>query len=284
MWSEQEITGDVLLELDANLLKTEIGIMAFGKRVRIANAIIELRGQLSSGSPSFHSQGQLFQQSSPETSHPSFPGPMLYHPASTPPHLSQGAGSYSPLGSHFMPGVGIGGQALGHSRTYSASQQSQRSIPGSMTMPPGGMPMLYSQSMPGGGVPPSTSLPSPLAATFGAAWASAPGVGANPSATNGHRAGTESVSGSVLSREDRENDQDKEKEGVGLGLVVDEERTRRPAHLSLSPSDGALGDHVHVVNGDEDGVGIEEEDRGHVSEVRFLLSALLMVDLILACS
>lgn len=40
---EQEITGDVLLELDANLLKSEIGIMAFGKRVRIANAIAELR-------------------------------------------------------------------------------------------------------------------------------------------------------------------------------------------------------------------------------------------------
>lgn len=41
--SEQEITGDVLLELDANLLKSEIGIMAFGKRVRIANAIADLR-------------------------------------------------------------------------------------------------------------------------------------------------------------------------------------------------------------------------------------------------
>lgn len=44
---EQEITGDVLLELDANLLKTEIGIMAFGKRVRISNAIAELRRPLS---------------------------------------------------------------------------------------------------------------------------------------------------------------------------------------------------------------------------------------------
>jgi hypothetical protein len=41
--AEQEITGDVLLELDANLLKTELGIMAFGKRVRISNAIAELR-------------------------------------------------------------------------------------------------------------------------------------------------------------------------------------------------------------------------------------------------
>ena len=41
--TEQEITGDVLLELDANVLKTEIGIVAFGKRARIVNAIAELR-------------------------------------------------------------------------------------------------------------------------------------------------------------------------------------------------------------------------------------------------
>ncbi|TFK28998.1 hypothetical protein FA15DRAFT_700565 [Coprinopsis marcescibilis] len=42
-FTEQEITGDVLLELDVNVLKTEIGIAAFGKRMRIANAITELR-------------------------------------------------------------------------------------------------------------------------------------------------------------------------------------------------------------------------------------------------
>ncbi|RDB20024.1 hypothetical protein Hypma_013044 [Hypsizygus marmoreus] len=42
-FTEQEITGDVLLELDVNLLKIEIGIMAFGKRMRIANAITDLR-------------------------------------------------------------------------------------------------------------------------------------------------------------------------------------------------------------------------------------------------
>ncbi|KAH8827723.1 hypothetical protein DL96DRAFT_1600074 [Flagelloscypha sp. PMI_526] len=40
---EQDITGDVLLDLDAKTLKEEIGIMAFGKRVRIANAITELK-------------------------------------------------------------------------------------------------------------------------------------------------------------------------------------------------------------------------------------------------
>ena len=62
---EQEITGDVLLELDVGVLKSEIGILAYGKRIRIANAIAELRrppsilsseqptrsGSLSQGSP-----------------------------------------------------------------------------------------------------------------------------------------------------------------------------------------------------------------------------------------
>ena len=261
--SEQEITGDVLLELDANLLKTEIGIMAFGKRVRIANAIVELRGQLSSSPSSFHGQGQLFQQS-PETSPPSFPGSTSYHPASTPPHMLHGATSYSPLGGHYMPGLSIGGQPPAHSRTYSASQNSQRSIPGSTSMPP--MQVFYPQGVPGGGMQPSTSLPSPLAPTFASGWSGVPGLGSNPGAVNGHRVGPESVAGSVLSREDN---QDKDKDGVGLGLMVHEqERVRRPAHLSLSPSDGALSDQVHAVNGDEDGAGIEEEERGHLSEVR----------------
>ncbi|KAF8914405.1 hypothetical protein CPB84DRAFT_1811707 [Gymnopilus junonius] len=85
-FTEQEITGDVLLELDVNLLKTEIGIMAFGKRMRIANAITELRRppsieysdhQTSSEHPSpihlqysnAHSRSQSQSQS-----HHSFPG------------------------------------------------------------------------------------------------------------------------------------------------------------------------------------------------------------------
>jgi hypothetical protein len=42
-FAEQEITGDVLLDLDVGVLKSEIGIMAYGKRMRIANAISELR-------------------------------------------------------------------------------------------------------------------------------------------------------------------------------------------------------------------------------------------------
>jgi hypothetical protein len=47
MFVEQEITGDVLLELDVGVLKSEIGIVAYGKRIRIANAIAELRRPLS---------------------------------------------------------------------------------------------------------------------------------------------------------------------------------------------------------------------------------------------
>ena len=67
-FSEQEITGDVLLELDLAILKSEIGIVAYGKRMRIANAIADLRrppsilsseqhtrpGSVSRGSPLPH--------------------------------------------------------------------------------------------------------------------------------------------------------------------------------------------------------------------------------------
>ncbi|KAG6914150.1 hypothetical protein DXG01_002089, partial [Tephrocybe rancida] len=49
--AEQEITGDVLLELDVNHLKTELGIMAFGKCMRIANAITDLRRPPPSSTP-----------------------------------------------------------------------------------------------------------------------------------------------------------------------------------------------------------------------------------------
>jgi SAM domain (Sterile alpha motif) len=40
---EQEIAGDALLNLDVSKLKTEVGIVAYGKRVRIDNAIAECR-------------------------------------------------------------------------------------------------------------------------------------------------------------------------------------------------------------------------------------------------
>ena len=40
---EHEITGDILLKLDVDLLKAEVGVMGFGKLMCIANAITDLR-------------------------------------------------------------------------------------------------------------------------------------------------------------------------------------------------------------------------------------------------
>ncbi|KAF7302766.1 hypothetical protein HMN09_00911700 [Mycena chlorophos] len=75
-FTEQEITGDVMLDLDVNLLKTEIGIMAFGKRTRIANAIADLR-RPPSPSASFNNSPQHAQYavaySNTQMSHPSSP-------------------------------------------------------------------------------------------------------------------------------------------------------------------------------------------------------------------
>ena len=87
----------MLLELDVGLLKSEIGIMAFGKRVRIANAIADLRRP-----PSVEYDNQSASAS-----------PMnLHHTTSMHSHVSQSFQSQS------------------HSRTQSVSQ-SHHSFPGS---------------------------------------------------------------------------------------------------------------------------------------------------------
>jgi SAM domain (Sterile alpha motif) len=66
-FSEQEITGDVLLELDLAILKSEIGIAAYGKRIRIANAIADLRRPPSilSSSAEQHTRPGSFSRGSP---------------------------------------------------------------------------------------------------------------------------------------------------------------------------------------------------------------------------
>ncbi|KIJ95518.1 hypothetical protein K443DRAFT_682969 [Laccaria amethystina LaAM-08-1] len=60
-----EITGDVLLKLDVDLLKTEVGVVGFGKLMCIANAITDLRWPASrvysghpKGRPSLFSSGE----------------------------------------------------------------------------------------------------------------------------------------------------------------------------------------------------------------------------------
>lgn len=92
-WSlcvEQEISGDVLLELDVDLLKTEIGILAFGKRKRIANAITELRRPPSVISSEHnatrsHSQSQSASYSlAPSSAQQSFNSPYTMAPSLSP--------------------------------------------------------------------------------------------------------------------------------------------------------------------------------------------------------
>jgi hypothetical protein len=123
-FSEQEITGDVLLDLDVNLLKSEIGIPAFGKRTRIANCITDLRrppsvvysdqapSQSISQSQSLpytfshsHSQSQSFHSSA----HNSFNGP--FYPGGLSAHGPQSPGygsvmsAESPLHTGDLPGT-----------------------------------------------------------------------------------------------------------------------------------------------------------------------------------
>ncbi|KAI0638634.1 hypothetical protein C8Q77DRAFT_1092036 [Trametes polyzona] len=76
---EQEITGDVLLELDANILKSEIGIAAFGKRVRIVNAIAELRRPPSVAESEPHPAPALTPRSLTQSFH--YPGSHHSHPS-----------------------------------------------------------------------------------------------------------------------------------------------------------------------------------------------------------
>ena len=113
--TEQEITGDVLLELDVNLLKSEIGIMAFGKRMRIANAITDLRRPPSieysdhqlSPTQLRHSNSFTHSHSRTQSQSQSLPGTTS---ATTVGHVH----SYSVQSSFGSLGAGYGGQQSGH--------------------------------------------------------------------------------------------------------------------------------------------------------------------------
>lgn len=122
---EQEITGDVLLELDVTLLKTEIGIMAFGKRMRIANAISDLRrppsisysdhpDQMSPSSPVMPGLSQFQTHSRTQSqshSNHSYPGTATGNGHAYSQSMSSSLGS--PLGqtnSSPINSAGVGGQ------------------------------------------------------------------------------------------------------------------------------------------------------------------------------
>ncbi|KAF9000253.1 hypothetical protein BDQ17DRAFT_1359916 [Cyathus striatus] len=224
---EQEITGDVLLELDANILKSEIGILAFGKRVRIANAISDLRrppsvgysdtvgGEASPGYANFpplspNSQSGFSQGSQPQ------PGRARRLPYSGP----------TPTQAYAASGYG----SQPHSRTQSQSQSHHSSFVAGHS---------YTQSL-------QSSLGSPIG--NGGSYipgADIPQVAESPVPT----------------------------EQVPLIAAGEKDEGKlkpRPAHLSLSPSDGALKAKARAVG---DIQAREEEDRGHMSESEALPSA-----------
>ena len=80
--AEHEITGDVLLDLDVNLLKSELEITAFGKRMRIANAIAELKRPASVVSSELLQQPHHQRQVSQSVSLPNSANLSLHSPLS----------------------------------------------------------------------------------------------------------------------------------------------------------------------------------------------------------
>lgn len=123
--TEHEITGDLLLELDANLLK-ELDIPAFGKRLRIAQAITELRrpGSVSSSLNQFSPRQGPDSSSQTSFRGMSAPPSAMIMQATTPPLLStpplSGAGS--------GPDDGFSSWSHSHSRKPSANQPSMAAI------------------------------------------------------------------------------------------------------------------------------------------------------------
>lgn len=214
-FTEQEITGDVLLELDVNLLKTEIGIMAFGKRMRIANAITDLRRP-----PSIIYSDHADQRS-----------PSLAPHSPLSPSQSH---SHSHQSSH-----------QSHSRHQSLSH-SHHSYPGSGAGVPLGHP--YAQGSP--------SFNGPMMYTAaGMTYTGAAGVDSN---------GME-----YLGPQDRSPMMLQEPEGLGMSVSAPAMNGKgskgRPAHLMLSPSDGALKESAKTVS-DVPEEDEEEEDRGVASD------------------
>ncbi|KAI0774696.1 hypothetical protein BD413DRAFT_302983 [Trametes elegans] len=110
---EQEITGDVLLELDANVLKSEIGIVAFGKRARIVNAITELRRPPSVTDSEPHPPPALTPRSLTHSFH--YPGSHNSHPSHSHSHSIQSSAQQSftnsPLYAPPSPS-GVGSMAM----------------------------------------------------------------------------------------------------------------------------------------------------------------------------
>ncbi|EDR12680.1 uncharacterized protein LACBIDRAFT_292707 [Laccaria bicolor S238N-H82] len=227
---EQEITGDVLLELDVNLLKTEIGVMAFGKRMRIANAITDLRRP-----PSI-----VYSDHPPTTEMPSPSSPMYNttNTTSTPPRVHSRTQSQSHSHHSF----------LGHN--YSQSVQSSLGSPIGYVAGTG-MPTQFSFGGPGRFEPVAEGGSSSGDIYSQNGNANAQGLEIPPVVGEGGPPGL-----GMLTFE----------EALGKGTADCDVwflnlKKARPSQLTLSPSDGALKEKI-ILQPEQH----EYEDRGHLSE------------------
>jgi SAM domain (Sterile alpha motif) len=138
---EHEITGDVLLELDLNMLK-ELDITAFGKRMRIANAINELRrpASVGSSSPSTRFVGQSSYASRNVDESNSAPqsvrGPSnMYSPESISPSLDLSGTPMTDRFSSFTTGVSErleelpeGSKAMGQGASKNVTSEARNGV------------------------------------------------------------------------------------------------------------------------------------------------------------
>ncbi|KAG6887274.1 hypothetical protein C0995_016498 [Termitomyces sp. Mi166 len=228
-FTEQEITGDVLLELDVNLLKTELGIMAFGKRMRIANAITELRRPPSfiytdpvagSGGP-----GLVSLQRSPSLMVPHSPSSIAHSPAGQGQGQGHTRGQSHAYSTRSFPGSGsVGGVGVGQVSSYPPVQ---------------GSSMVYGNGNGGYVESPEAMHHVPLGEQAGQGYPESVGIGTSASAPT-MATGNGKMNG----------------KWYRYGLLKG-----RPANLVLSPSDGVLKTTAVAVSGVR-----EEENQGAASD------------------
>ncbi|KAL0950372.1 hypothetical protein HGRIS_010337 [Hohenbuehelia grisea] len=263
-FTEQEITGDVLLELDANLLKTEIGILAFGKRVRIANAITELRrppsfiyDRLSAPSSPMHPH---MTQSPSQIHSPSMQPPPTAH---SPPYHAHSPPLHSPLSAQNLGQAYAGGMPI--PAPYPPAVAYAGSTNNSVNGAPGSSPNAHSRQV-------------SQAHSFGA-YSSAhqslnsPGGFGGSMSNNGFATGPGSEAGASAAGP-MEDAQTTNGHGEGdTGDISDGPgKKSRPTQLNLSPSDGALGAtakaDAEVLAQAEEEKALSESEAGPPSSVR----------------
>ena len=147
---EHEITGDLLLELDANLLK-ELDIPQFGKRLRIAQAISELRRP--------DSMVSLTSADNPGSTAMSFRNLSAPPTAMTPSMASQPPSMTPPLTTPTTPSSEVNHAAWSHGRRTDsiAPLPAFESISEAQPSPPATTSTSTAASMPASPVTPSST-------------------------------------------------------------------------------------------------------------------------------